>query len=153
VFRGYAQLLEGAPKAAHEAFESLAAINERWPTTWLHRARGSVEVGELEVGAERAGRCLALAPPRAVLARALGVLGLARGLGAGAREDADRTLAEALDLCDALGLRPYLAETHEFMTEVCARRGDAEGASRHAALARETYARCGMTAHARRVRR
>ena len=49
--------------------------------------------------------------PRTIAARALAVRGLALGLGAGRRDEADALLAEALELCDALGLRPALAET------------------------------------------
>ena len=103
---GYAHLLGGAPRTAHDAFEGLALLNDRWPSTWLHRARGKLEIGELAAAAELAARCLEAGAPRTIAARALAVRGLALGLGAGRRDEADALLGEALNLCDGLGLRP-----------------------------------------------
>jgi len=153
VSAGYAHLLAGSPRAAHDAFEGLAALNDRWPSTWLHRARGKLEVGELAEAAELAARCLASGAPRGIRARALAVRGLALGLGGGPRDEADALLAEALELCDALGLRPALAEAEAFLAEVAARRGDAARAERWAERAAEEYARCGMALHATEARR
>jgi class 3 adenylate cyclase/tetratricopeptide (TPR) repeat protein len=149
---GYAHLLADHPRAAHEAFESLGALNDRWPTTWLHRARGRLELGEAEAAAELAARCLALEPPAVVRARALAVRGLALGLGGGAGDEAEPLLSQALELCGRLGLLPHLAETQEFLAELCERRGEAARAEHYARRAREEYLRCGMALHARRVR-
>jgi len=151
VLRGYAQLLAGSPRAAHEAFESLVALNDRWPSTWLHAARGRLERGELDAAAEFAARCLAARPPRALRARALGVRGLALGLAGGDREEAEALLGEAVASCAALGLRPARAEALGFLATLCAQRGDAARAAHHARRARAEYARCGMPRHAAQV--
>jgi tetratricopeptide (TPR) repeat protein len=151
LLRGLACLLAGAPRQADAAFAELAALNDRWPSTWLHRGRGRRELGQLEEAAELAARCLSVGPPRAVRARALALRGAALGLGAGSRDEAELLLAEAVDLCDALGLRPALAESYAFRAEILERRGDTAGAEAAAALARELYARCGMHAYAARV--
>jgi tetratricopeptide (TPR) repeat protein len=144
--RGYAHLLLGDANAAREAFEALGALDARWPSTQLHRARGALETGELREAAELARR--ALDAPRGVRARALAVLGLATGLGAGARAEAERLLADAIDLCDRLGLRPSLGEALGFQAELAARWGDAAGAAHYRARATSVYAGCGMHAHA-----
>jgi tetratricopeptide (TPR) repeat protein len=153
VVEGYAHLLAGEPRAAHDAFEGLAALNERWPSTWLHRARGKFEMRDFAAAAELAARCLASGAPRSIAARALAVRGVALGLGSGSRDEADSLLGEALNLCDSLGLRPALAETYGFLAEVAARRGDAARAERCAERASEEYARCGMALHAALARR
>jgi hypothetical protein len=150
VVRGYAHLLRGDPRAAHEAFEALAPLGAQWPSTLLHRARGALELGELATATELARR--ALDAPRGIRARALAVLGFATGLAGGRRDEAERQLAEAIDLCDALGLQPWLAEAQSFQAELCARRGDRTRASRYAARAAALYARCGMPAHAAALR-
>lgn len=152
VVRGQAHLLAGAPREAHAAFETLAGLNERWPSTWLFRARGQLEMGALADSLASAERCLASAPPRAVRARALALRGLALGLGAGARDAADASLCEALDLCDAMGLQPTLAETYGYLAEVRARRGDARGAEAAVERAEQIYRRSGMEALAARLR-
>ena len=146
--RGQAHQLAGAPRAAHEAFESLAALNERWPSTWLYRARGALEIGDLDAAAEHAARCLAATPARSFRARALALRGLAIGLTGGRRDEAEALLGESLELCDALGLRPALAEVQVFLAELCARRGDAARAQHHARRGHEEYAACGMPRHA-----
>jgi class 3 adenylate cyclase/tetratricopeptide (TPR) repeat protein len=150
--RGYALLLRGSMREAHRTFESLAALNDRWPTTALHSARGWLEIGDLESAAQAAGRCLASAPPRAVRARALALRGLAIGLGAGRRDAGEALLGEALDSCHALGLDPFRAEVHGFLAELSEKRGDAALAAHHARSAADTFEHCGMPAHAARFR-
>jgi tetratricopeptide (TPR) repeat protein len=143
---GYAHLLRGDVRAARDCFERLAELGPQWPTTLLHRARGALETGDLhEAAALAAGAADA---PRAVRARALAVRGLALGLGAGRRDEAERLLAESIELCDALRLRPWLAEALGFQAELHARRGDREGAAHYAARAADVYASCGMRVHA-----
>jgi len=151
VVAGFAHLLEGSAGAARDCFEALTALGARWPSTLLYRARGALEVGDLTAAIALAQ--LALDAPRAIRARARAVLGLATGLGGGRREDAESHLAAAADECDALGLLPWLAETHGFHAELCARRGDAAAATHYAARAADGYARCGMHVHAEQVRR
>ena len=79
VWSGYAHLLAGRPGSARDAFERLAEINDTWPATFLHRARGQLEVGAIDRAAELARECLERTPGRMVRARALAVLGLADG--------------------------------------------------------------------------
>jgi len=150
VVRGYAHLLRGDTRAAYESFEALAALGAQWPSTLLHRARGALELGDFAAAAELARR--ALDAPRGIRARALSVLGLATGLGAGRGDEAEAHLVEAIDTCDALGLRPWLAEAQGFQAELCARRGDLARAAHYAARAADGYARCGMHVHAEQVR-
>jgi class 3 adenylate cyclase/predicted ATPase len=149
--RGYAHLLQDDAKAAREAFEALGALDSRWPSTLLHRARGALETGDFAEAAELASG--ALDAPRGIRARALAVLGLATGLGGGPRAEAERCLADAIDLCDRLGLRPWLAEALTFQSELYARWGDAVRAAHYRARAADGYARCGMRRHAARVER
>jgi adenylate cyclase len=151
VVRGYAHLLEGDARAAHRCFEGLTPLGAQWPSTLLHRARGALETGDLAAAVELARR--ALDAPRAIRARALAVLGLATGLGAGRSEEADAYLVESIDACDALGLLPWLAEAQGFQAELCLRRGDAAGAAHYAQRAADGYARCGMHVHADQLRR
>ncbi len=151
VVSGYAHLLQGDARAARDRFEALAPLGAQWPSTLLHRARGALETGELAAAAELARR--ALDAPRGIRARALAVLGLATGLDGGRAEDAEGYLAEATNECDALGLRPCLAEAQGFLAELCARRGDAARAVHYATRAADGYARCGMRVHAEQVRR
>jgi class 3 adenylate cyclase/tetratricopeptide (TPR) repeat protein len=148
VLRGDAQLLAGAPPAAHEAFESLVALNDRWPSTWLHVARGRLAIGEVAAAAECAARCLASTPPRALRARALGVRGLALGLAGAPSNEAEALLAESASLCDALGLRPALAEAEAAFATLYARSGDRARAHHFSRRARARYERCGMPRHA-----
>jgi class 3 adenylate cyclase/tetratricopeptide (TPR) repeat protein len=150
VVRGYAHLLRGEARPAHEAFEGLTALGAQWPSTLLHRARGALEIGELRAAVELARR--ALDAPRGIRARALAVLGLATGLGAGRGDEAEAYLEEAIDSCDALGLRPWLAEALGFHAELCARRGDVTRAAHYAARSADGYSRCGMHVHAAQVR-
>ena len=151
VVSGYAHLLRGDARGARDCFEALTPLGAQWPSTLLHRARGALEVGDLGTAAGLARR--ALAAPRAIRARALAVLGLATGLGAGRAEEAESCLAEAASECDALGLRPWLAEVQGFLAELCARRGDAARAAHYAGRAVDGYSACGMSAHAEQVRR
>jgi adenylate cyclase len=152
VVRGYAHLLRGDARAAFESFEALTALGAQWPSTLLHRARGALELGDFAAAAELARR--ALDAPRAIRARALGVLGLATGLGTPHRGDeAERFIVEAIDACDALGLLPWLAEAHGFQAELCAQRGDVGRAAHYATRAAEGYSRCGMHVHAEQVQR
>jgi tetratricopeptide (TPR) repeat protein len=153
VLSGYAQLLRGDTRAARDCFESLTPLGAHWPSTLLHRARGALETGDLEAASGLARRCGELAAPRGIRARALAVLGLASGLGAGRVDAGEPLLAEAADACDALGLRPWLAESHQFLAELCARRGDAPRAAHYAARAVEGFTACGMPAHAEQARR
>jgi class 3 adenylate cyclase len=146
--RGQALLLAGEPGAAHEAFESLRTLNDRWPSTWLHVARGRLEIGALSDAEQASRRCLDSGPPRALRARALGLRGLALGLAGGRDAEAEALLGEALALCEALGLRPPRAEAYGFLARICAQRGDAVRAARHARRARAEYARCRMPRHA-----
>ena len=152
VARAYALLLHGAPRAALDAFESLRGIDDRWPSTALNRARGRLEVGDLDEAAALAERALAAGAPRGISVRALAVRGAALGLGAGPADEGEALLGEASNLCEELGLRPVLAETLGFLAEVCARRGDARRAAHYAVRARGVYASCGMHAHAERAR-
>jgi tetratricopeptide (TPR) repeat protein len=149
--RGYAHLLRGDARAGREAFEALGALDARWPSTLLHRARGALEIGEFTEAAELARR--ALDAPRGVRARASALLGLALGLSGGARAEAEHFLADAVDLCDRLGLRPWLAEALAFQSELYARWGDATRAAHYRARAAEGYALCGMRGHAASMER
>ena len=150
----YAHLLAGDPKAARDEFERLAELNDTWPITSLHRARGRLEVGELGAAVDLGRDCLAREPTRAVRARVMAVLGLAIGLSsAGSSEEAEELLGESVSLCDSLGLRPYLAEAHQFLAELLHQRGDFRRASYYARRAEEGFERCGMPLHARLARR
>jgi hypothetical protein len=151
VVRGYVHLLRGDARAAHECFEALTPLGAQWPSTLLHRARGALEVGDLPLAAELARR--ALGAPRGIRARALAVLGLALGLGAGRADEGERYLGEAVNECDALGLAPWLAEAQAFLAELCSRRGETARAAHYAARAADAYARCGMRAHSEQVLR
>ena len=151
VVAGYAHLLRGDARAAHESFEALTPLGAQWPSTLLHRARGALEIGELQQAAELARR--ALDAPRAIRARALAVLGLALGLGAGRADEGESALDQAASECDALGLRPWLAEAQGFLAELCARRGDRARAIHYATRAADGYARCEMPVHAAQLRR
>jgi class 3 adenylate cyclase/tetratricopeptide (TPR) repeat protein len=147
VVRGYAHLLRGEARAAHECFEALLELDARWPSTALHRARGALEVGDVRGAADLARG--ALDAPRGVRVRALGVLGLALGLGAGEQAEAEEVLAEAVSESEALGLRPGVAEAQGFLAELCQRRGEQERAGYYAELSAGLYERCRMPLHAR----
>ncbi len=153
VVSGYAHLLRGDALAARDCFESLTPLGAHWPSTLLHRARGALEAGDVPAAAELARRCSEMGAPRAIRARSLAVLGLATGLGAGRSDDGEALLAGAANECEALGLLPWLAESHHFLAELCARRGDTTRASHYAARAADGFARCGMPAHAELARR
>jgi tetratricopeptide (TPR) repeat protein len=149
VVAGYAHLLLGEATSAQRCFERLVPLGARWPSTLLHRARGALEVGDFATAEELARR--ALDAPRAIRARALAVRGLALGLSGGRKEEAETALAEAINLCDALGLRPSLAEAQTFQAELCRRLGDRARASYYAARAGELYTSCGMPEHAKQA--
>ena len=150
--RGYAQLLLDAPREAHRAFEALLALNDRWPSAWLYSARGRLEIGDRAGAAEAAAHCLSVGPPRAIRARALAVRGLAIGLASGGRDGGEALLRASLDLAGSLGLRPAVGEAHEFLAELCAKRGDAPRAEHHAETAAREFDACGMPLHAARAR-
>ena len=150
--RGHAHILMDAPREAHRSFEALLALNDRWPSTWLYCARGRLEIGDRRGAAEAAERCLSVEPPRAIRARALAVRGLAVGLASGGRDGGEALLGAALDLAGALGLRPTVGEAQEFLAELCAKRGDAVRAERHAETAAREFESCGMPLHAARAR-
>jgi len=148
VTRGLAFLLQGVPRAALDAFESLRELQDAWPSTALNRARGRLEVGDVDEAARLAQQALAARPPRAIAARALAVRGAAVGLGAGSADVGEALLGEAVDLCESLSLRPVQAEALSFLAEVCARRGDARRAAHYATRAQRVYLDCGMHVHA-----
>jgi tetratricopeptide (TPR) repeat protein len=150
----YAHLLAGDPKTAGDEFERLAELNDNWPATSLHRARGRLEVGEFGAAVDLARDCLAREPARMIRARVMAVLGLAIGLSsAGSSEEAEASLGESVSLCDSLGLRPFLAEAHHFLAELFHQRGDLRRASYYARRAEEGFQGCGMPVHARLARR
>jgi adenylate cyclase len=152
VVSGYAELLRGDVRAARARFQALEPLGPHWPSTLLHRARGALETGDVEAAAALARRCREGAAPRGILARALAVLGLATGLRPGGADAGEALLAEAVDCCNALGLRPSLAEAHQFLAELCLQRGERDRAAHYAARATEGFARCGMAAHAEGAR-
>lgn len=150
----YAHLLAGDPKTAREEFERLVELNDTWPITSLHRARGRLEVGEFGAAVDLARDCLAREPARMVRARVLAVLGLAIGLSnVGSSEEAEASLGESVSLCDSLGLLPYLAEAHHFLAELFHQRGDPRRAGYYARRAAEGFQGCGMPFHAQLARR
>jgi hypothetical protein len=151
VASGYAHLLNGDARAAHHCFEALSPLGAHWPSTLLHRARGALELGDANLAAELGRR--ALDAPGAVRARALAVLGLATGLGGGHHDEAELLLTEAIDQCDALGLRPWRAEAQAFLAELCLRRGERTRAAHYAARATAGYAQCSMHVYAELARR
>jgi class 3 adenylate cyclase/tetratricopeptide (TPR) repeat protein len=152
MWRGYAYLLLDEPSTAAAEFERLALLNASWPSTFDLQARGRLELGRAREAVELARACLALEPPRLVRARALCTLG--RALAAsepGGMDQAEAALGQAVSLCDALGIRPQLAETHLALSEVCALRGERERAFYFARRAEQGFASCGMHLHARRA--
>ena len=150
----YAHLLTGDPKRARDEFERLAELNDTWPATWLHRARGRLEVGEFGAAVDLGRECLAREPARMIHARVLAVLGLAIGLSnTGSSEEAEWSLGESVSQCDSLGLLPYLAEAHHFLAELFQHRGDPERAGYYACRAAEGFEACGMPVHARLAQR
>jgi class 3 adenylate cyclase/tetratricopeptide (TPR) repeat protein len=149
LFRGYVHVLCGEPKLALEAFEALSRFDVQWPTTFLHRARGQIEVGNYHDGERLARQCLELQPPRMTHARANAVLGLAIGLNGDSRDGEDELLiADAISLCDRLGLRPHQAEAHEFLARLLREQGAHDRARYYAERARAGYEECGMRLHA-----
>jgi tetratricopeptide (TPR) repeat protein len=149
----YAHVLAGDPKTARKEFERLAELNDTWPATWLHRARGRLEVGEFGAAVDLARDCLAREPARMIRARALAVLGLAIGLSnAGSFEEAECYLRESVSQCDSMGLLPHLAEAHHFLAELFHHRGDPKRASDYARRAAEEFESCGMAVHAKLAR-
>jgi hypothetical protein len=66
-------------------------------------------------------------------------------------DEAEATLSEAVSLCDALGLRPRLAETHLALSEVCMLRGERDRALYFTKRAEQGFASCKMPVHARRA--
>jgi tetratricopeptide (TPR) repeat protein len=151
-WRGHAYLLLDEPARAAAEFDRLALLNASWPSTFDFQARGRLELGRAREAVELARACLALEPPRLMRARALCTLG--RALAAsepGGMEQAEAALGEAVSLCDALGIRPQLAQTHLALSEVCLLRGERERALYFASRAEQGFASCGMHLHARRA--
>ena len=129
-------------------------LNDTWPATCLHRARGRLEVGEFGAAVDLGRECLARAPARMIHARALAVLGLAIGLSnGGSSEEAEWSLGESVSLCDSMGIFPYLAEAHHFLAELFQHRGDSQRAGYYARRAAEGFEACGMPVHAQLARR
>ncbi|HTF33130.1 MAG TPA: adenylate/guanylate cyclase domain-containing protein [Myxococcota bacterium] len=151
-WRGHAYLLRDEPAKAAAEFDRLAVLNPSWPSTFDQRARGRLELGRAAEAVELARACLALHPPRLIRARALCSLGRAIAASQpGAADQAEAALGEAVSLCDALGLRPQLAEAHLALFEVCALRGDRDRAIYFAKRAERGFESCGMRVQARRV--
>jgi tetratricopeptide (TPR) repeat protein len=151
--RGYTHVLCGEPKLAHEAFETLAHFDVQWPATFLHRSRGQLELGNYAEAQRLARQCLDVQPPRMTRARASAVLGLTTGRNGGSRNGKDEQLiADAISLCDRLGLRPYQAEAHEFLARLLRERGALDRARYYAERARAGYEECGMRLHAELAR-
>ncbi|HME71608.1 MAG TPA: adenylate/guanylate cyclase domain-containing protein [Myxococcota bacterium] len=151
-WRAYAYLLRDEPVKAAAEFDRLAFLNASWPTTFDLRARGRLELGRAGEAVELARACLALQPPRLVRVRALCTLGRAIATSEmGAVDQAEAALCEAVSLCDALGLRPQLAEAHLALFEVCVLRGERDRAAYFAMRAEHVFESCGMRVHARRA--
>ena len=151
---GAALLQLGQTRRAAEAFERLAAINSRWPSTvdWL--AVASLETGRFAEAAEHARHCLALEPPRLVRVRVLRTLGLALALGRTPDfERAEAAIDESLSIAVECGLVPHAAAAHAALAELCARRGDSRRVRYYAERARKEWASCGMAAHADQAER
>jgi class 3 adenylate cyclase/tetratricopeptide (TPR) repeat protein len=152
VWRGHAYLLRDEPVKAAAEFDRLGVLNASWPTTFDLRARARLELGHATEAAEIARACLALDPPRLLRARSLCTLGRAIAASeSGAADQAEAVLGEAISLCDALGLRPQLAEAHLALFEVCALRGEWDRALYFAKRAEQGFESCGMRVHARRA--
>lgn len=149
---GYAHLLLDDPRSAQREFAKLAEINRKWFTTLQHTARGALGTGRHRDAVDMARRCLEAGPPRLIRARVLCTYGLALGLSEpGARAAAEHAVTESISLCDTHRLRPYLAEAHEALAELCLHRGDAERAQYYVDRAVQGYEACGMHVHARRA--
>lgn len=149
---GYAYLLLDRPREAAAEFSRLEEISATWLPSLQHQSRGELELGRYHEAKETAWRCLDADPPRLIRARVLRTYGLAVGLSeAGSRDAAERAITESISLCDTHGLRPYLAEAHEALAELCLHRGDAERAQYYVDRAVEGYEACGMHVHARRA--
>ncbi|MDJ0786346.1 MAG: hypothetical protein QNK05_06030, partial [Myxococcota bacterium] len=145
VIEGYAQLLAGRAPEARDRFDELAALEQPWPTTEQHRARGRLECGDLDGAVEIASLCLERRPTRLVRARALAIRGLARGLRSAIDIDAaERDLAEAVSVCDALGVPPFRAEAQGFLADLWSARGDEKRAAYYRERAAAGYRQCGM---------
>ena len=154
VVEGYAELLRGRPREANACFEELARLKQPWPTTELHCARGRLELGDLEGAIDLAAVCLDNHPPPLLSARAMAVRGLALGLRSAVDiDEAERAIADSVSQCDRLGLRPYRAEAHEFLSELWAARGDEQSARYYRDRAESGYRECGMHAFAARSAR
>jgi tetratricopeptide (TPR) repeat protein len=150
MWRGYAHLLLGDSVRAAAEFERMGEINASWPSALEHRAHGRLALRRWQEAVELARECLAQEPPRLVRARILCTLARAMAAGEpGGAQAAEAALLEAVSLCDELGLRPQLAESHLALSEVCARRGDPARALYFAERALRGFESCGMTLHAR----
>ena len=153
LWKGEAFLLAGDVVRAAAEFDRLAAINSSWPSTLDRRARGRLELGELAEALDLSQRCLALTPPRLVRTRALWTYATALSLTEpGRAAEAEASLLEAVSICDTLGLRPQLAESHLGLAELADRRGERTAAQYFGRRAIDGFAACGMLAHASRAR-
>ncbi len=153
LWKGEAFLLAGDVARAAAEFEKLAAINATWPSTLDRRARGRLELGELREALDLAQRCLALTPPRLIRTRALWTYATALSLHEpGRAAEAEASLLEAVSICDTLGLRPQLAESHLGLAELALRRGERTAAEYFGRRAVDGFTACGMLVHAGRAR-
>ena len=152
MWRGHAYLLRDEPLRAAAEFDRLAVLDARWPSTLEARARGQLELGRPAGAVELARACLEQNPPRLIRVRALCTLGRAIAASEpGTADQAEAALSESVSLCDALGLRPHLAEAHLALFEVCAQRGERDRALYFAKRAQEGFEACGMRVHALRA--
>jgi len=149
---GEVYLLQGDAARAAAEFESMARINQSWPSTAFRRARGRLALGEYAEAATLARACLEHAPGRVIRARALCTLGSALAGGGPAKSDEPlRALLESISICEHLGLLPHLAEARHAMADLCRLRGETDRALHHASQARDLYQACGAHLHAQRV--
>ena len=104
---------------------------------WLERAELSLQAGDAalaEVGAERAANQFARIPDPIRRADALRVVGAAR-LTLGSIRDAEKALAQALEMAREHGSRLVEGETLRVLAECLITRGDRDGAAREIAAA------------------
>ncbi len=150
---GSAYLLLGDTGRALREFESMVAINDKWLTSFTHRALGLIEVGRYGEAVEVAHDCLALKPPRLVRARTLCTYGLAMGLADPLdRDNALAAIRGSLELCERQGLRPHVAEAKLALARLLAQWGEEERAHAAAREAVEIFEACQMEMHAARAR-
>ena len=87
-------------------------------------------------------------------ARTLRTLGLALGLARpGEIDRSEQLLGESVSLCDALSLRPLLAQAWAAHAELYRHCGQPDRAAGYAQRAAREFEACGMPAHATAARR